>query len=190
MFDNTISPVLGGSGGGGSAVPFVPSVSPFTDEAGRDTWGAANLDQLFNNTNKFTQIEVGVESERWGGEDMPSTYDATKWIPASVGDTAGTIRNKLESLAGDNRLDATAIKDLDVSAKGLLLKSTRLHKQKSFRMVIHFQKAELTISLSKSGYRLAFLLCQLDKNRFTTAQAVALVSLVAMVTIQQIQHRH
>jgi len=122
MFDNTISPVLGGSGGGGSAVPFVPSVSPFTDEAGRDTWGAANLDQLFNNTNKFTQIEVGVESERWGGEDMPSTYDATKWIPASVGDTAGTIRNKLESLAGDNRLDATAIKDLDVSAKGLLAK--------------------------------------------------------------------
>ncbi len=115
--------------GGGARTTFVPTQSPFADIAARNTWAAANLSDLLNNTSRVTVVEVtGVATYEWGGADTPSTYNANQWFQmtatgttvsgsaspfdllmlGSGGELVPSGVRRLSSGAGDIQFDETA----------------------------------------------------------------------------------
>ena len=85
---------------------FTPTQSPFADAAARDTWAAANLDSLFNNSTQYTLIEItGVGSQQWSGTDTPSAYDNSGWVSTSgAALTAAMVKTLYESNSNTNAL--------------------------------------------------------------------------------------
>ncbi len=72
-----------GTGGEGGRSVFVPSASPFADIAARDTWAAANLNELINTPTQVTMIIVTGTPDivyEWGGEDTPASYNSNGWL--------------------------------------------------------------------------------------------------------------
>lgn len=65
---------------GGGRVTFTPDESPFANIASRDTWAAANLDELFNSTTQVTEIIVDGDLYRWSGDNVPASYSANQWL--------------------------------------------------------------------------------------------------------------
>ncbi len=100
----------GGDGTGGSGGGFyVPTSAPlpFADNAARDTWAAANLDQLINTQ---TLLQVTGTPDVWWlwlGETNPDTYaadwlDATPIVSGEGSDTPAQVKEKYESNANTN----------------------------------------------------------------------------------------
>ena len=80
-----VFPIGGGEGGGSGRATFTPAASPFVDDAARDTYFAANLNELRNSTTEVTTIEVGNTTEMWSGENQPSSYLNAGWITTVQG---------------------------------------------------------------------------------------------------------
>lgn len=81
--------------GGGARVSFVPSASPFADNAARDTWAAANLADLRNSDTEVTVITVAGASFEWGGTNTPSSYNSNGWQARSILPSASQVRTLL-----------------------------------------------------------------------------------------------
>lgn len=86
-----------GDGGRGGRASFVPSASPFADNTARDTWAAANLDELFNSDTQVTVITVAGEAFEWAGGNEPSSYNANGWQPRSRLPSAAEVKILYES---------------------------------------------------------------------------------------------
>lgn len=86
----------GGSGGAGRQT-FTPSESPFADIAARDTWAAANLNELFNSTTQVTEIIVDGDLYRWSGDNIPTSYNDNQWLQANNVLDAAEVKTLYES---------------------------------------------------------------------------------------------
>lgn len=68
--------------GASTALPFVPTESPFPDIAARDTWADANKNELYNSATLSTIVEVdSVGVFQWAGDNNPAAYSADQWVP-------------------------------------------------------------------------------------------------------------
>ena len=60
----------------------------------------------------FNETVLNVTFNEAGGQCTHEVTDLNVSFSTGIGDSAGTLKAKLESLEGDDRLDATAIKNL------------------------------------------------------------------------------
>lgn len=104
----------------------------FNNNEGRDNYFQNNLDELFNESGTQTFIIVGTQLQQWEGASNPPTYNSALWLnvddnlftntektkladiedKATADQTGTEIVTLLETLTNDDRLDATAIKNL------------------------------------------------------------------------------
>jgi len=89
-------------GGAGGRVVFVPDDSPFADNAARDVWANANLNDIHNSATQVTRLVVGTSLFEWGGINNPTAQQytdqaASMWLLLSM-DLPQADRDLLDSI--------------------------------------------------------------------------------------------